>query len=311
MKNKKTIIVTGGSSQIGKSLQDIMFGPNIFYLSSKDFDLTNQFSVKTMYDKLKPDFVCHLSAVVSGIENNIKFPYNHYTENTLMNTMVLDEAYKRNISGFITTLSTCAYPDVLPDEYYPLKEENLCIGQPTTTNFGYGISKRNLAIQLDAGNRQFNKKYSYVIPCNIYGHYDKFDEKRSHYVAALLMKIKHAVDNKLSSITLMGTGTPLRQFVYSLDAANLLKLCIENNITESFNIATDEVYSINEIAEIALRACNATHLTIEYDNSKPDGQYKKTCSNEKLKNIFPDFKFTSLEDGIRQTYKRVIELKKI
>src|ERR1035437_1510759 len=103
MKNKKTIIVTGGSSQIGKSLQDIMFGPNIFYLSSKDFDLTNQFSVKTMYDKLKPDFVCHLSAVVSGIENNIKFPYNHYTENTLMNTMVLDEAYKRNISGFITT----------------------------------------------------------------------------------------------------------------------------------------------------------------------------------------------------------------
>jgi GDP-L-fucose synthase len=305
----KTIIVTGGSSQIGKSLQGIMSGENIFYLSSKDFDLTNQLSVKSMYDKFKPDFVCHLSAVVSGIENNIKFPYNHYTENTLMNTMVLDEAYKRNVSGFITTLSTCAYADKLPEDFYPLKEENLCFGEPAETNYGYGISKRNLAIQINAGNKQYDSNYSFVIPANIYGQYDKFDYKTSHYVTALLMKIKHAVDNKLNSITLMGTGAPIRQFVYSLDVANLIKLSIENNITEPFNIASDEVYSIDEIAKIALKSCNAEHLSVLYDKTKPDGQYKKTCSNEKLKSLFPDFKFTSLEEGIKETWKCLNELK--
>ena len=125
------------------------------------------------------------------------------------------------------------------------------------------------------------------------------------------MKIKYAIDNNQKSISLMGSGKPLRQFIISSDVARLLKLCIENNITESFNIATDEVYSIDDIAKIALIACDATHLSIEYDNSKPDGQYKKTSSNERLKKLFPDFKFTKLEDGIKETYKKVIELGKI
>jgi|SRR3989304_2378063 len=302
----KSIIVTGGSSQIGRSLQKIM--PEAVYLSSKDFDLTNQLSVKSMYDKFNPDFICHLSAVVSGIENNIKFPYNHYVENVLMNTMVLDEAYKRNVAGFITTLSTCAYADKLPENFYPLKEENLCLSEPSETNYGYGISKRNLAIQINIGNKQYDKNYSFVIPANIYGPYDKFDLQKSHYIAALLIKIKHAIDNKLDFITLMGTGTPIRQSVFSFDVANLLKLCIENNISEPFNIATDEIYSIDEIAKIALKACEAEYLNIIYDKSKPDGQHKKTCSNEKLKSLFPNFKFTNLEDGIKETWKHLNKL---
>ncbi len=304
MKNKK-IVISGGSGQIGKTLQTIM--PEAIYLSSKDYDLTSEEQVKKLFTDHSPiDVFIHAAAMVSGIENNIKFPYSHYVSNTLINTLLIDYAHKNNIPKFLAILSSCAYPDTLPDSCYPLKEyEHLHAGPPAKSNFAYGISKRNLATQINALNTQFGTKYSYIIPSNIYGEFDKYDEKRSHYVAALLKKIKIAVDLNHDHITLFGTGAPKRQFIHSMDAARLIKMCIDQDITESFNVCSDEEYSIDEIAKIALKACNAEHLKIVYDKSKPDGQFRKTVSNEKLKSIFPNFNFIKLEDGIADTYQKI------
>jgi GDP-L-fucose synthase len=102
---------------------------------------------------------------------------------------------------------------------------------------------------------------------------------------------------------LLGTGKPLRQFMYAGDLARVIKFCIENDITESFNVATTEVYSIDEIARIALKACNAKYLRIVYDSTNPDGQYRKDVSIEKMNSIIPNFEFTKLYDGIKQTYE--------
>lgn len=293
----KKIVVTGGSGMVGKSLKEIL--PNAIYLSSSDFDLTKEDEVIKMYEKLNPNIVIHLAAKVGGIIDNINKPAEYFTDNILMNTLLVEYARKFKVERFIGILSTCVYPDKA--ESYPMKEDDLHIGPPTPTNFSYGYAKRSLAVHIDACNKQYGTKYQYLIPCNLYGEYDKFGEN-SHFIAALIKKIHIAKTCGDDKITLFGTGNPMRQFMYSHDLAKVILDCIENNIYESFNIASEENLTIKEMAEIALKACNAEHLKIEFDSSKPDGQMRKDVSIEKLKKIIPEFKPTKLFNGISATY---------
>jgi GDP-L-fucose synthase len=182
-----------------------------------------------------------------------------------------------------------------------MTEDMLHLGPPTSSNFSYGYSKRSLAVQIDACNQQYGTKYQYLTPCNLYGEHDKFGDN-SHFVAALIKKIHSAKNLGHDKITLFGTGTPLRQFMHSDNLAEVIKMCIDENVYESFNVATEQNVSINEIAQIAIDACNANHLKIEYDSSKPDGQFRKDVSTEKIKKIFPNFKTIPLYDGIKKSY---------
>jgi GDP-L-fucose synthase len=175
------------------------------------------------------------------------------------------------------------------------------VRKKTPTNFSYGYAKRSLAVQIDAYNRQYGTKYQYLTPCNLYGEHDKFGEN-SHFVAALIKKIHHAKVFGEDKITLFGTGTPLRQFMHSDDLAKIIKRCIDDEIYDSFNVATEQNVSIDDIARTALRACDATDIKIEYDSSKPDGQFRKDVSTDKMKSILPDFKPTRLYHGIASTY---------
>jgi GDP-L-fucose synthase len=109
--------------------------------------------------------------------------------------------------------------------------------------------------------------------------------------------------NNVDYITLFGDGTPLRQFLHANDLAKIIKLVIDNDITESFNVATYENYSIKEIANIALKSCDSTNLKIKFDTTKPNGQYRKDVSIEKLKSLFPEYLPISLVDGIKDIYK--------
>jgi GDP-L-fucose synthase len=294
------IVVTGGSGMVGKSLKKIM--PNAIYLSSKDYDLTSEEGIRKMYETHKPNCVIHLAAKVGGIIDNIKKPGEYFVDNVLMNTLLLEYARKNNVERFVGILSTCIYPDVV--KKYPMKEEDLHKGPPTPTNFSYGYAKRSLAVQIDAYNQQYGTKYQYLIPCNLYGEYDKFGEN-SHFIAALIKKIHYAKINKEENITLFGSGKPLRQFMYSNDLAYVIKKCIEEGIYENFNVSTEENLSINDMAEIALESCDAKHLKIVYDSEKPDGQYRKDVSNSRMKEIIPELKVTKLSDGIKKTYEIV------
>jgi len=295
--NYKRIVISGGSGMVGRSLKDIM--PNAIYLSSKDYDLTSECDVVKMYQDLRPDCIVHASSVVGGIIDNINRPSDYFTENILMNTLLIDYARLHGVKKFIGLLSTCIYPDISED--YPMTEDMLHQGPPTPTNFSYGYAKRCMAVQIDACNKQYKTNYQYLTPCNLYGKYDKFGEN-SHFVAALIKKIHAAKINGDDKITLFGTGAPLRQFMHSHDLAVTIKRCLDEGIYESFNVATEQNISIHEIALIALKACDAEHLKIEYDSTMPDGQYRKDVSIEKMKKIFPDFKSTELYDGIKSTY---------
>lgn len=292
-----SILVTGGSGQVGKELQQIL--PEATYISSKEYNLTSEKSIRDLFTFSNFDTIIHLAAKVGGIIDNINNPADYYSDNVLMNTLMVDYAADYDVRRFIGVLSTCAYPDVV--DSYPMEEDMLHKGPPTPTNFSYGISKRAMAVHIDAVNKQYNKDYCYVTPCNLYGVYDKFDE-RSHFVAALVKKIYEANKAGKNKITLFGSGKPLRQFMNARDLAAILKRMVDGDITESFNIASKDNLSIDSIARLALRACDCDHMSIEYDTSKPDGQYRKDVATKKLHSIFKDLSFTDLGQGIKEVF---------
>lgn len=298
------ILVTGGSGMVGKSLKKIL--PEAIYISSKDFNLITREGVEYMLIKHKPDVIIHLAARVGGILDNIKKPADYFFDNIMMNTLLIDMSYKIGVKRFIGILSTCIYPDTV--DFYPMNEDMLHKGPPTTTNFSYGYAKRSMAVQIDAYNKQYGLNYQYLIPCNLYGEFDKYGEN-SHFIASLIKKIHLAKTNKETEINLLGTGKPLRQFMHSDDFAKAIKLCLDNEVYTNMNISIQENLSIKQMAEIALDACDAKNLKINFNPNYSDGQYRKDVSIEKLKETFPNFKPMDLYTGIKQTYKYIVENK--
>jgi GDP-L-fucose synthase len=292
------ILVTGGSGLVGKYLKKIL--PNAIYISSKDYDLTSEKGVQKMFLKHKPDVVVHLAARVGGIIDNLNHPAEYFTQNVMMNTLMVEYSRIFNVEKFIGILSTCIYPDIA--KKYPMDESMLHEGPPTATNFSYGYSKRSMGAQIDAYNQQYKLKYQYLIPCNLYGIEDKDDENKSHFLTSLIKKIHESRKNNSNTITLFGDGTPLRQFLYAGDFAEIIKQTIENDITDSFNVATEENLSIGQMAKIAIGVTENKNIDIKWDISKPNGQLRKDVSIDKFKSLFPNFKFTPLRDGIKIVY---------
>lgn len=295
------LLVTGGTGLVGHALQKIR--PGAIYVGSKDYDLTKEKDVKAMFEKYKPDQVIHLAAKVGGITGNINHPADFIYQNVLMNTFVVHYAYKYNVKKLIGILSNCAYPDVA--KTYPLKEEQLFDGAPQLTNFAYAYSKRVLGIQINSYRKQYGCNFFTVIPCNLYGPNDNFDEKQSHFLAALIRKIHEAKINNKKTIKLLGTGKPLRQYLYSEDLAKILLILLERYDEEySINIAPkSENPSIKEIAEIALKATGSLDINIVFDKKSPDGQYRKDLSINRLLGVIEDFEFTPPSEGIKKTYE--------
>ena len=294
-------LVTGGSSMVGKHLQKIL--PKAIYLTSKDCDLTNYNDTYNLIKKIKPQSVIHLAAKVGGIMDNINKPVDFFEQNILINTNTLKACHANGVDKFIGILSTCIYPDKLENNQYPMEEKLLHSGPPTQTNFAYGYAKRCLAVQIDAYNKQFGTKYSSLIPCNLYSESDHFTGDKAHFLSSLIYKILKAKKKNQNTIELFGTGSPLRQFMYAEDFAKAIVQVLGLNQAFSFNICTDENKSIKEIAEIALLACESSHLQIKWNKDKPDGQFRKDASSKLFLQKFPEFKFTSLFEGIQKTYK--------
>ena len=252
------LLITGGSGTVGKHLQEIL--PDAVYADST-YDLRDWLVAEDLFKTYKPTHVVHLAAKVGGIKDNINKPAEYFNDNILINTHIMNMCKMYNVKRFIGILSTCIYPDTVKS--YPMTENDLFLGPPTPTNFSYGYAKRCLAVQIDAYNKQYGTKYNYLIPCNLYSEHDNFNnESKMHFMTALLKKIKSSKE----TLNLLGTGKPLRQFMYAGDLAKIIKGVIENKITDSFNVAPSENLSIDEMANISLNILNK-NLKIKY--SKP------------------------------------------
>jgi len=292
-----SILITGGTGLVGKYLQHYL--KDGIYLGSRDYDLTKEDQVIAMYEKYRPNVVIHLAAKVGGIADNIQYPFEYYEDNLLMNTLVIKHARTYNIKKFIGVLSSCIFPDIV--DHYPMTEEDMHKDLPNANNFGYGYAKRVMGCHIDIAKKQ-GLNYSYITPSNLYGEYEHGDVSRKHFVGALLEKIHTAKVNGDDHITLFGDGTPLRQFTFAKDIAEIINLLIQYDIKENLNLTTADNLTIDQMARMALEATDSQHLKIQYDTTKPNGQYRKDIDTTKFKNIFANYKFTSYIKGIKQTY---------
>ena len=292
-----SILITGGTGLVGKYLQQYI--KDGIYLGSRDYDLTKEDQVIAMYEKYRPSVVIHLAAKVGGIMDNIAYPFEYYEDNLLMNTYMVKYARLFKIDKFVGALSSCIYPDVV--KRYPLTEQDLHKDLPNANNFGYGYAKRVLGCHIDIAKKQ-GLNYSYIIPSNLYGEFEHGDVSRKHFVGALLEKIHVAKQQANDSITLFGDGTPLRQFTFAKDVAEILDLIIKDDIQENLNVSTPSNFSIDFMAREALEATDSQDIRIIYDTSKPNGQMRKDIDTAKFKNIFSNYEFTPNIKGIKQTY---------
>ena len=287
------ILVTGGYGLVGSE-----FSSDKFYrLSSEETDLRIGSDVNKLLSQNKFDSLIHCAGKVGGIAANMNYKGEYFYENVMINTNVIESARKNNIENLVAFLSTCVFPDKVD---YPLNEKKIHLGPPHFSNDAYAHSKRMADIQIRAYKEQYGLNYKSVIPTNIYGPNDNYSITNGHVIPSLMHKCFLARENK-TDFVIWGSGNPLREFIFSKDIAKLTEWVLENyNENEPIILSTSEEISIKKVVEIIVEIMNFKG-NVTYDTSKPEGQFRKPSDNSKIKNYLPNFKFTTLYDGLKET----------
>ena len=305
----KTILITGGTGLVGKAIQTVStnYDYKFIFLSSKDCDLTSYTNTLYTFSSYNPDYVIHLAACVGGLFKNMASKVDMYEKNIFINTNVLKVCHEIKVKKLISCLSTCIFPDkttYLNDTLSGLKidETMLHNGPPHSSNDAYAYAKRMLEVHSRAYQEQYNDNFICVIPTNIYGPYDNFHLQDSHVIPGLIHKC-YLAKKENKPFVIAGSGTPLRQFIYSEDLAILILWTLENyNELEPviLSVPESDEKSINYVATCIAKEFNYEN-NMEYDTDKPDGQFKKTANNSKLMSFIKSFQFTPIEEGITKT----------
>jgi len=299
-----TIMVTGGTGLVGmgiKAMVDKQAVPNErwIYLSSKDGDLRDRAATKAIYDKYKPKMVIHLAARVGGLFANMKYRVEFWRENIAINDNVLHCAHEAGVERVISCLSTCIFPDKTT---YPIDETMIHNGPPHTSNEGYAYAKRMIDVQNRCYSEQFGRKWTSVVPTNIFGPHDNFSISDGHVLPGMMHKVYKAKQEG-GEFTVWGSGTPLRQFIFNEDLGALM-IWVMRNYHEVdpiiLSVPEDAEMSIKQAAEAVVEGMKFTGPVV-YDTSKSDGQHKKTAANTKLANLYPEFQFTPFKEAIART----------
>lgn len=282
-------LITGGTGLVGSSFKDgFKVGSNV--------NLCNYDEAYNLIKQEKPDVVIHTAAFVGGLGANIKYPADFYTKNILMNTNIIDVCYKLGVKKLVCFLSTCIFPDSIE---YPLKEDKTHLGPPHESNYAYAYAKRMAEVQIKAYNQQYGTQYFCVIPTNIYGPNDNFNLDNAHVIPTLIHKCYLAKKNK-TCFEIWGTGSPLREFIYSFDVSNIIDILIKNNNNKNLIISNSKEITIKQIAMLIAKFMNYEGPII-WQKDKPDGQLRKPSDNARLMSVIGDYEFTSIEDGLKKT----------
>lgn len=304
-KNDK-IYVAGHNGMVGKAIWRTLLAngyTNLLGVGSKELDLRQQSEVDVFFATHRPDIVIDSAAKVGGILANNNYPYQFLMDNLLIQNNLIQAALKHNVSTFLFLGSSCIYPKFAPQ---PLKEEYLLTASLEPTNEWYALAKIAGVKACEAIRKQYNKNFFSLMPTNLYGSFDNFDLATSHVLPAMLRKFHEAKVNHHSPVTLWGSGTPMREFLYVDDLADGVLFALENNLDESlYNIGTGVDISIKDLA-LLLQKIVGHQGEIVWDTSKPDGTPKKLLDVSKLHQ--QNWKAqTTLEQGIKQTYNWFLE----
>ena len=297
------IVITGGAGFLGKFLQQELLKrsvrpENMLIPLIENYDLTKEADVIRMYDDMRPTVVIHLAAEVGGIGANLENPGRFFYANMAMGLHLIEHARKRNLKKFVQIGTICAYPKFTP---VPFKEENLWNGYPEETNAPYGIAKKALLVMLQAYRQQYGLNGIYLLPVNLYGPGDNFDLKSSHVIPALIRKFCHAVDTDADSVTVWGTGSVSREFLYVEDAARGIAMAAERyDGSEPVNLGAGFEITIKNLAE-KIKQLTGFKGELVWDTSKPDGQPRRCLDTTRAKQLFGFEAQMSFEEGLKRT----------
>ena len=306
---KKRILLTGGSGMVGLNILEHPAISDFDVLAPRrsELDLSNFEAVTEYLDKHRPDMVIHAAGKVGGIQANIREPVRFLVENLEMGKNILLASHQTGIKQLLNLGSSCMYPRNCNE---PLTENMVLKGELEPTNEGYAIAKIAIARLCDyLSYEDPTRKYNTIIPCNLFGRYDKFDPKHSHLLPSIIHKVHQAKVNKEAEveIEIWGDGTARREFMYAGDLADAIVSAIKNfeTLPSYMNIGLGRDYTINEYYEVIANVMGYQGK-FTYNLTKPVGMARKLVSVDRQLAWGWQSK-TSLAAGIQATYKFYLE----
>lgn len=275
---------------------------NLLTRTHKELDLTDSKAVAEFFEAEKPDYVILSAAKVGGIQGNNTYPVEFFTENMKIQLNVIENAFKNGVKKLLFLGSSCIYPKNAPQ---PMKEEYLLSSELEKTNEMYALAKISGLKLCASYNREYSTDYISVMPCNLYGLNDNYDLKNAHVLPMLVRRFHEAKEVGLKEVTVWGTGTPLREFMYAGDLAKAVVYLMQNKsakeIGEFINIGTGTEVTILELAQM-IKKVVGFEGEIVFDTTKPDGTMRKMMDVSRINSLGWKAE-TSLEQGIEIVYR--------
>jgi len=294
----KAVTVTGGAGFLGTALtRDLRdLGADVRIIRSAEHDLRDPAATRDAVDEA--EVVVHLAANVGGIGYNRANPAPLVYDNMMMTANVFEQSRAAGVGKLVSACTVCAYPKFVEA---PFNEDNLWDGYPEESNAPYGLAKKMMLVLSDAYRRQYGFDSCVPIVANLYGPNDNFDLESSHVIAAMIRKYVEAQESGEQQVTLWGTGSPSREFLYVDDAARALLLAAERlEVSDPVNVGTGVETTIRELAETIEGLVGYGGETV-WDASRPDGQPKRFLDVTRARELMGFEARTSLDDGLART----------
>ncbi len=296
----KKIIVTGGRGFLGGFVCKELTaqGADVVAVGSSDYNLIEQSEVRRMYEEQSPSIVIHLAAACGGIGANVDNPARFLYENAIMGLLLLEEGRQHDLGKFVLISTTCSYPMDAP---LPLQEDSIWTGKPVGATGPYGMAKRLLHEACETFGRQYGLQCVVLVPANLYGPEDHFEEEKSHVIPAIIRRYVEAKDSGLEEVSNWGSGKPTREFLHVADAAEAIALAAEKDVpSDPINLGTGVETSIADLTEMIATAVGYEGA-VAWDTSKPDGQPKRYLDVTRAKDLLGFEAKIDLKAGIQET----------
>lgn len=299
---EKYIYIAGHRGMVGsaikRKLEDLGYH-NFIFRSSSELDLRDQLQVKEFFKQEKPAIVIDAAAKVGGILANDNYPYQFLMDNMQIQNNLIHESLENKVEKFIFLGSSCIYPKFADQ---PLKESSLLTDSLEPTNEWYALAKITGVKACQAIRKQFGKDYVSLMPTNLYGTHDNFDLTSSHVLPAMIRKFHEAKIEGNTSVTLWGSGNPMREFLFVDDLAKAVVFALENQLPDYlYNVGTGIDLSIKELAHL-IQSIVGYQGDIIWDSSKPDGTPRKLMDVSKMHQLGWKHQI-ELKEGIEITYQ--------
>lgn len=301
MKRKIKIFVAGHNGLLGNAILKLLKtrkNIKVIIADRKKLDLENYQALLKWFKKNKPDFVINAAAKAGGIEDNNKYPVDYMMVNIKIQTNLIELCHKFKVKKFLFIGSSCIYPKF---SKVPIKETELLRGELEPTNQWYALTKIHGVKLCEAFKKQYGSNFSCVMPTNLFGPNDKYDE-RSHVIPALIKRMHYAKINKELNVTVWGDGRPKREFLYVDDCARIIcKILFDKKYYKLINIGTGVDITIKKLAE-KIKQIVGFKGKLSFNKKMPNGVMRKTMDTSKIKKLKYN-KFINFEKALRLTYK--------